>query len=149
MKTWGGIVIAAIAFAVTQDEVIKAGISNRHPAVNRTEFFFQQKKTAYTPVASATWTGTRDGRKIWYKFKPRAGSFVMAMSYDNKTWSVPPHQSWYDSHGHLTRITFDKRVETSENGGAQWTNVPDRSWTAEDGFRYRVDEAGKLWRKKG
>ncbi|HLG02203.1 MAG TPA: hypothetical protein VI731_01330 [Bacteroidia bacterium] len=99
-------------------------------------------------VKNSTWTGSHEGKKVWYKFIQRNGSFVLGQSFDNSKWSVTPHQSWHDKSGKLLRLTHDKRVEISENGGAKWTNLTDRSWKAEDGYLYKVDAEGKLWRKK-
>ncbi|HLG02202.1 MAG TPA: hypothetical protein VI731_01325 [Bacteroidia bacterium] len=139
MEKWLVLVLVAFGYNNAQFTV-------RHPEA---DYIIIEQTKEWKLVPTCCWTGSWEGRKIWHKFISRSGSFVFAMSYDNKKWSVPPHQSWHDRSGNLLRISHDKRVESSANGGANWTNLKDRSWIAEDGFRYKCDEKGKLWKRPG
>src|SRR5574337_851521 len=144
MNLWASIVVAVImgssAQPVDYSKIFRDVLTGRKE-------IFTPKPPSWKPVPNEMWSGTDMGRKTWYKFKPHATGFEMAMSYDKQKWTVPPYQSWHDKNGKLVRLTWDKRIEISDNDCANWANVSERSWVADDGMHYKVDENGKLWRR--
>lgn len=94
-----------------------------------------------TPIG--TWTGTHNGKKLFYKINATDGT--LWSSADNQKWEAVKENSWKDKNGKWLKLE-NKELKSSVDGKT-WSVVLDSQWEAENGTWYKFDEDLILWTK--
>jgi hypothetical protein len=95
------------------------------------------EKSAWTKAEKGSWLG---GYKLWYKFDTKNNQ--VKFSHNKRRWNTASNAAWQDKQGRWLFIYDGKLM--SNNDGATWVEVTDRTWQDLNGNWYRLNQNWEL-----